>query len=144
MGALQSKVSRQKHKDKKITIYKEIRKGDSIGWQGCYYIPIHPGTIWAYKRQLSAGEGFAAMSMTIEEEMLFVVNWRRELKTNQVYKFFISCNGDWYDVKRIDIFEGYKEDIQIYASYENHGPGPEKILTYGEEIGKREAEDYDE
>ncbi|MCL2313210.1 MAG: phage head closure protein [Firmicutes bacterium] len=41
----------------------------------------------------------------------FVINWRNDIDTNME----IEYNGKFYDITRIDVFEGYKEDLQIFA-----------------------------
>ena len=47
-------------KDKKIILYKKSTVKDSAGFATTKYAPIHPGRIWAYARQLSANEYYAA------------------------------------------------------------------------------------
>lgn len=113
--ATQSKVSRQRHKDKKIIIYKETSTQDGSGYPIEAYTPIHAGKLWAYVRQQSASEYYAAHAVQITEDMLFVVNWRADLITNQTLSLYILYKGLWYNVQRIDTFEGYKEDLQIYG-----------------------------
>lgn len=111
----QSKVSRQRHKDKKIIIYKRTSTQDADGYPAEAYTPIHPGELWAYVRQQSASEVFAAMAVQVTEDMLFVVNWRADLVTTDTLSLFIKYKNLWYNVTRIDTFEGYKEDLQIYG-----------------------------
>ena len=115
-------------KDKKITIYKKVITEDSIGNQITKYQPIHPGKLWAYVRQLSATEYFAAAAVQNKEEMLFTVNWRPDI-TPQMY---IEYKGVWYDIKRVDTFEGYKENLHLYASQTLHPPGASDIIPYGQ------------
>lgn len=111
----QSKVSRQRHKDKKIIIYTYATVEDADGYETTAYVPIHPGKLWAYVRQQSQGEYYAAKAVQIEEEMLFVVNWRSDIANGNVKRLYIEYKGAWYDIQRIDTFEGYKEDLQLYA-----------------------------
>ena len=115
-------------KDKKITIYKKVITEDSIGGQITKYQPIHPGKLWAYVRQLSATEYFAAAAVQNKEEMLFTVNWRPDI-TPQMY---IEYKGVWYDIKRVDTFEGYKENLHLYASQTLRPPDPDDIIPYGQ------------
>ena len=82
-------------------------------------MPIHPGRIWAYVRQLSANEFFAARAVQQTEEMLFVLNWRPDLDPD----YFIEYNGVFYNITRVDTFEGYKEDLKIYAARLATQPG---------------------
>jgi len=113
-------------KDKKITIYKEVMTKDEWGNQRSSYQPIHPGKLWAYVRQLSATEYFAAAAVQNKEEMLFTVNWRPDI-TPQMY---IEYKGVWYDIQRVDTFEGYKENLHLYASQTLRPPDPDDIIPY--------------
>mgnify|MGYP001160157564 FL=1 len=115
-------------KDKKITIYRKIITVDDWGDQISSYQPIHPGKLWAYVRQLSATEYFAAAQVQNKEEMLFTVNWRPDI-TPQMY---IEYKGVWYDIQRVDTFEGYKENLHLYASQISEPPGPDDIIPYGQ------------
>ena len=112
----QSKVSRQRHKDKKVIIYKTDN--------------IHPGKLWAYVRQQSASEYYAAKAVQVTEEILFVVNWRSDLITPDSTSLYIFYKGAWYDVQRIDTFEGYKEDLQIYAKLRSYAPDESEVFPY--------------
>lgn len=127
----QSKVSRQKHKDKKVTVYKSEHGQDPGGYHNIIgYRPIHPGRLWAYVRQLSASEYFAAKATQVSEEILFVVNWRKDLANpNATLGLSLEYNGCWYNITRIDTFEGYKEDLQIYGKLTST-PKAEDILPY--------------
>ena len=113
-------------KDKKITIYKRVMTNDEWGNQIIKYQPIHPGKLWAYVRQLSATEYFAAAQVQNKEEMLFTVNWRPDITP----KMYIEYKGVWYDIKRVDTFEGYKESLHLYASEMIHAPDEKEILPY--------------
>jgi len=115
-------------KDKKITIYRTIITKDDWGNQITKYQPIHPGKLWAYVRQLSATEYFAAAQVQNKEEMLFTVNWRPDI-TPQMY---IEYKGVWYNIQRVDTFEGYKENLHLYASQTLRPPDPDDIIPYGQ------------
>lgn len=98
-------------KDKKIEILGVIETslpGDmpTISWA-----PIHEGKLWAYIRQLSAKEYYSAMAAAASEEMLFVINWRDDITSGNMIKY----KGRYYDIKRVDTYEGYKQDLKIYA-----------------------------
>ena len=103
-------------KDKKIKIYKltDVTR-DSNGYSSCKYTPIHLGALWAYVRQTSGAEYYAASALQVTEEILFVVNWREDLTMDQARGLYIEHNGRWYDVQRIDTYEGYKREIQLFA-----------------------------
>ena len=126
----QSKVSRQRHKDKKIMIYRSENVAEPGSMPRNGYKPIHPGKLWAYVRQQSAGEYYAAKAVQVTEEMLFVVNWRADLITPDANELYIEYKGVWYDVQRIDTFEGYKEDIQVYAKLSPSTPSEDDIYPY--------------
>lgn len=119
-----------KLKDKKIVIYKKvITKKDADGFSKTQYSPIHAGKLWAYARQLSGKELYMAMTLTSEEEMLFTVNWRDDLTMDRSGQLYVSYKGIWYDVKRIDTYEGNKSDISIYAK-SSRRPEQENIMEY--------------
>jgi len=115
-------------KDKKIKIYKKVLTEDDIGNQIAAYKPIHPGKLWAYVRQLSAKEYFAAAQVQNKEEMLFTVNWRPDINPHM----YIEYKGRWYNIERVDTFEGYKENLHLYASEISEPPGPDEIIPYGQ------------
>ena len=115
-------------KDKKIIIYKKISTQNEIGDHIVAYQPIHPGRLWAYVRQLSAKEYFAAAAVQNKEEVLFTVNWRADINP----KMYIEYKGVWYDIKRVDTFEGYKENLHLYADQTLHPPNPSEIIPYEE------------
>ena len=68
--------------------------------------------IWAYFRQLSGKEVFAAATINYKEEVLFTINYRTDITTAHVVRY----NGVLYDITRVDTFEGYKEDLTLYCS----------------------------
>ncbi len=113
-------------KDKKIKIYKKVLTEDDIGNQIAAYKPIHPGKLWAYVRQLSAKEYFAAAQVQNKEEMLFTVNWRPDINPHM----YIEYKGRWYNIERVDTFEGYKENLHLYASEMTCAPDEKEILPY--------------
>lgn len=100
-------------KDKKITILKVTAEEDP---EGAGWIEVEtplPGgaNIWAYFRHLSGREFFAAKQVNAREEVLFEINWRDDLDTTMKVEY----KGKKYQITRIDTFEGYKNDIKIYA-----------------------------
>jgi len=97
-------------KDKKIEILSVQNVKDSAGFNEEKLVPIGP-PVWAYFRQLSGSEVFAAQAVQVTEEVLFIINYRTDITTRHVIRFR-DVN---YDITRIDTFEGYKEDLSIYA-----------------------------
>ncbi len=108
----------KKLKDKKIRIVKLQQSKDKDGFPINEWIPIHRGTLWSYYRQLSGKEFYASKAVQYDEECLFIINYRDDIDTDMELEF----NGKYYDITRIDNFEGYKCDISIYVrlSKENH------------------------
>lgn len=98
-------------KDKKIQIMGVTNTAAPGDMPTEEFAPIHDGTLWAYVRQLSASEQYAAMQVQANEEMLFVINWRDDVTNANVIKY----KDKYYNIKRVDTYEGYKQDIQIYA-----------------------------
>lgn len=111
-------------KDKKITIYRSIGENVS-GFVKYKYQPIHPGQVWAYARDMSTEEYNSAHIHGTTEEAVFTVNWRADIKALMriVYK------GVWYEIKRVDAFEGYKDDLRLYVTRTNT-PQAGDVLAY--------------
>ena len=113
-------------KDKKIIIYSKSTVKDKEGFSTTKYTPLHKGRLWAYVRQLSAGEFWAAKAVQQSEEMLFILNFRRDVTAD----CFIEYKGVFYDVKRVDTFEGYKQDLKVYAAMCATQPTAGDILDF--------------
>jgi SPP1 family predicted phage head-tail adaptor len=116
-------------KDKKIIIYNKTEVQDDIGNWVTAYQPIHPGSLWAYARQLSQKEYFAAGTAGYKEDMQFTVNWRRDIKPGML----IYYRETWYVIDRVDTFEGYKEDLKLLAkeAAQSEIPPADEIVPYG-------------
>ena len=67
---------------------------------------------WAYFRQLSGKEFFAAATTNYKEEVLFAINYRTDIMTAHVVRY----KGVLYDITRVGTFEGYKEDLTLYCA----------------------------
>jgi len=119
-----------KLKDKKIMIYRQGVVGrDPANQPIVGFTPIHPGKLWAYFRQLSAREFFAGKMVQYEETALFRINHRDDLQPT----FLILFNDEWFDIGRVDIFEGGKNDITIYVKTAKTAPKPENVFPYNNE-----------
>ena len=114
-------------KDKKIIIYKKYSIKDSAGFATIIYKPIHPGRLWAYTRQLSASEYYASAALQQKEEMFFTVNWREDVNAADC---FIEYKGIFYNITRVDTFEGYKDDLKLYASRLASQPKPGDVFEW--------------
>lgn len=112
-------------KDKKITIYQTIGSTTAGGFPQYKYRPIHPGQVWAYVRDMSSEEYYNAQVHGTREEAVFIVNWREDITALMriVYK------GVWYEIKRVDAYEGYKDDLKLFA-VRTTTPKNENILPY--------------
>ena len=99
-----------KLKDKKIEILAVTTIKDPEGFPTQVLAPIAP-PLWAYFRQLSGNEVYAAMSVQATEEVLFTVTYRPDITTAHVIRY----NGVLYDITRVDTFEGYKNDLTLYC-----------------------------
>lgn len=111
-------------KDKKITIYRAIGENVS-GFTKYQYQPIHTGQLWAYVRDMSMEEYSTAQIYGTKEEAVFTVNWRADIKALMRIVF----KGVWYEIKRMDGFEGYKDDLKLFV-VRTHTPKDEDILPY--------------
>lgn len=99
-----------KLKDRKIEVLAVTNTKDPDGFPIETLTPIAP-PMWAYFRQLSRKEVYAAMSVQATEKVQFVINWRDDITTAHVMRF----RGVDYDITRVDTFEGYKGGLTIYA-----------------------------
>lgn len=114
-------------KDKKITIYKETNIGEPGRLPKRSYKPIHPGKLWAYVRQLSQKELFYASGDYTQETTLFEINWRSDVIP---LEHFVEYQGTFYEIKRIDTYEGYKDVIKITASEVMSQPDSDNVFPY--------------
>ena len=100
-----------KLKDKKIRILFYNNDTNDHGFPIDEWQPLHSGRLWAYYRQLSGREYFASATVNAAEEVLFVVNHRTDITTDML----IEYKGQYYEITRIDDFEGYVDDLNIYC-----------------------------
>lgn len=101
-------------KDKKINILKQKTGYDDYG-EPIDELVIIAENIWAYYRQMSGSEIYAAATVAAKEEVLFAIGWRNDIDTTMK----IQYKGDTYNITRIDDFEGYKSDIKVFAYKDN-------------------------
>ncbi len=99
-----------KLKDKKIEILAVTTTKDAEGFSTETLTPIAP-PLWAYFRQLSGKEIYAAGAVQPTEEVVFVINWRDDVTTANVVRY----RGVLYDITRVDCFEGYRGEVGIYC-----------------------------
>ena len=58
--------------------------------------------------------------------LFFTVNWRNDINAADC---FIRYKDKFYDITRIDTFEGYKEDLKLYALLLASHSKPGKLLS---------------
>lgn len=100
-----------KLKDKKIRILQYIHSTDEYGFGLDEWRPIHSGRLWAYYRQLSGSEFFSSAMVNETEDVVFTANHRTDVSSEML----IEYGGKYYEITRIDDFEGYKDDLNIYC-----------------------------
>lgn len=104
-----------KLKDKKIRIIAFTSTVDEHGFNVEEWKPIHNGKLWAYYRHLSGNEFYASAMVNAEEEAVFTINHRTDVATEMTVEY----GGKFYDIKRIDNYEGYTDDISLYCKLSN-------------------------
>lgn len=98
-----------KLKDKKIEILENKVIVDRIGNHVSQLVPV--ATVWAYFRQLSGDEVFAAARVNVTENVLFQISYRANITTALVIRF----RGVLYNITRVDVYEDYKNDLILYC-----------------------------
>lgn len=106
---------RRKLKDKKIQFYKYEHVLDKYGTPTSNKaLTLLLNNIWAYARQTSATEELESKYSTnfdYKTDMIFTINFRKGISNDWVIRY----GDNLYNINRIDLFEGYKEDITIGA-----------------------------
>ena len=114
-----------KLKDKKIRIIAFTSTTNEHGFNTEEWRPIHSGRLWAYYRQLSGSEFYASAMVNAAEEVVFTVNHRTDVTTEMLVEY----GGKFYDIKRIDNYEGYTDDISLYGIMELYAPNKSAIYA---------------
>ena len=97
-----------KLKDKKIDIQGVQYVTDKYGNHKKETVTI--ATVWAYFRQLSGNEIYRVTTQT-EETVMFRINYRSDISTDNIIKY----KGTLYNITRVDVYEGYKNDLTLYC-----------------------------
>lgn len=100
-----------KLKDKKIRILQYFHGTDDHGFPVDEWRPLHNGRLWAYYRHLSGNEFYASAMVNASEEVVFTINYRTDLTKEMM----IEYGSKFYEVIRVDDYEGYKDDPNIYC-----------------------------
>lgn len=99
-------------KDKKIGIYEIKPERDISGNEVKVKRYIHNHErLWAYVRELSEREKFAAKAAGAEQSTIFKVNYNARIKAGLHLEF----RGETFAIKSVDGFEYYKCDLTIRA-----------------------------
>lgn len=100
-------------KDKRIEIWRENYDAtDKNGFPIVTEEKIHSGKLWAYYRHTSSKEYYAAMAAQYEEEAIFIINYRDDIRPITDY---ILYKGQRYKINGVDDFDGRKGDTKISA-----------------------------
>ncbi len=113
-----SNTGGMKLKDKKVSIWNCTYDSDPKGYPIEEWAKIHDGQLWAYYRQLSGTEYYAAAAQQNTEEVMFAINWRVDVEPQMLVEY----NGKYYEIVRVDNYEGYKRDIRLYCKLTDHEP----------------------
>lgn len=97
-----------KLKDKKIDIMGVEYVTDKYGNRRKETVTL--ATVWAYFRQLSGDEIYRVTTQT-EETVMFCINYRSDISTDNIIKY----KGTLYNITRVDVYEGYKNDLTLYC-----------------------------
>jgi SPP1 family predicted phage head-tail adaptor len=99
-------------KDKRIFIYEIISKRDTQGNEIKEKRYIHPKIgLWAYIREMSEREKFAAKAAGAQLSTIFKVNYNKKIKAGQYLEF----KGETFLIESVDGFEYYARDLTLSA-----------------------------
>lgn len=99
-------------KDKKIAVYKIQTNRNTEGNEIKVKHYIHSrNNLWAYVREMSDKEKFAAKAAGSEITTVFNVNYNAKIKAG----FYIEFKGETYIIKSVDGYEFYKRNMSIRA-----------------------------
>lgn len=119
----QQSSQRYYRKDKKVKLMKGTTTRDKYGNSVRAYRYLTAAAIWAYARQLSQDQKFAAAQYGDHETRLFVLNYRTDL---EVYDF-IEYRGEFYEITRLDTQDDYNGELFVYVKEAATGSKPKNI-----------------
>ena len=99
-------------KDKKIAVY-SVETGRDLNGNEIKvkrYIHTHNG-LWAYARELSEKEKFAAKAAGAEQSILFKVNYNKRIRAGLRLDF----RGGTFVIQSVDGYEFYERDLTLRA-----------------------------
>lgn len=104
-------------KDKKVDLYANVEGKDEEGFPTTEFKAVASG-LWAYVRSLSRQEIYAADSNQTEDNILFVLNYRADVAAlTSDSGYYIKFQDNFYQVLRVDPYEFYKDDLQVYCKF---------------------------
>lgn len=117
-------------KDKQVKLIKRTATNNAGGYARVTYQYMTEGSIWAYTRQLSQDQMYAARAYMTQEERFFVVNYRNDLKLYDMVEY----KGVFYSITRLDTQDDYNTELFIYVEKAKPGdyPKADQILPYEE------------
>ena len=110
-------------KDKQVKIITKRTYKDQYGNSRKEYRYIVDGFIWAYARQVSQDQKFAAAQYGESESRFFVLNYRTDL---EVYDF-IEYRGEYYQITRVDTKDDYNGELFVYVKECATGDKPSNV-----------------
>lgn len=119
-------------KDKQVKLIRRYSRNTPAGYPNPRYQYMTPSPIWAYTRQLSQDQKYAAHAYMTEEDRYFVLNYRNDLK---VYDL-IEYKGTFYSITRLDTENDYNTELFVYVEQAKPGdtPKPSEIIPYGTSV----------
>ena len=103
---------RKEVKDKKVRVFKiETKRQDGYEVKVKHYLHEDGSGIWAYVRDLSEKEKFAALAVNVDQSIVFKITYNRKLTHDIMFEF----EGDTYKKASTDHFEFNKTDLVIRA-----------------------------
>lgn len=117
-------------KDKKVKLIRRTAQSNAGGYAKTTYQYMTESAIWAYTRQLSQDQKYAAHAYMTEEERYFVLNYRNDLKLYDIVEY----KGVFYSITRLDTENDYNTELFVYVEKAKPGdtPKPSEILPYEE------------
>lgn len=110
-------MAEKKLKDKKIDLYASVTGKDEEGFPTTEFKAIASG-LWAYVRSLSRKEIYADGGNQTDDSILFVINYREDVKQiDSATPFYVKYKDIFYKIVRVDPFEFYKDDLYLYCQY---------------------------
>ena len=99
-------------KDKKIAVYEIITGRNTEGSEIKIKKYIHSkNNLWAYVREMSDKEKFAAKAAGSEISTVFKVNYNEKIKAG----LYLEFKGETYIIESVDGYEFYKRGLTLHA-----------------------------